>query len=249
MNDQDLLRYSRQIFLPEIDVQGQERILQSRVAILGLGGLGSPAALYLTAAGVGEVCLLDDDAVEWSNLQRQIIHSTENIGQSKVDSAAVKLKAMNPQTNIRCIKDRLTERELEELLVGYDVLLDCSDNFSTRFACNRVAHKLRMPLISGAAIQWRGQVIALDFRHHLTPCYRCLFDEQGEDNNTCSENGVIAPLVGVIGSMQAMEAIKVIVSNESIRTQHGVLHDFDALQGEWKQRLIMTDPNCFVCSV
>lgn len=246
LNDQQLLRYSRQIMLQGLDLEGQERLLASRVLILGLGGLGSPAALYLAAAGVGELWLLDDDAVDLSNLQRQIAHTQERIGLSKVASAAQTLTALNPDVCLRLLHERADETRLAELAAQVDLVLDCSDNFSTRFALNRACFHARTPLVSGAAIRYDGQISVFDPRQAGAPCYQCLYPQGDDEQLTCSESGVLAPLVGIIGSMQAMEAIKLLGGvGESLC---GRLLLLDGRRMEWRELRLSRDPACPVCS-
>ena len=244
MDDDALLRYSRQIMLPQIGIEGQERLRASRALIVGLGGLGSPVAMYLAAAGVGSLELCDDDRVDLSNLQRQVAHTTARIGESKVNSAAQALRALTPDVRIETHEQRLEGEALDRVVQRVDLVLDCSDNFDTRFALNRSCHAHGTPLVSGAAIRWDGQVTVFDQRPG-SPCYRCLYDEQGEDDLRCSENGVAAPLVGVIGSLQALEAMKLLCGvGDSLG---GRLLVLDALAMHWRQLRLRPDPDCPVC--
>lgn len=247
MNDDDLLRYGRHIMLPEIDYAGQERLRAARVLIVGLGGLGSPVALYLASAGVGELILADFDRVELSNLQRQIAHETAAIGQLKTASAAQRLKAINPAVAIQHINQRLTEENLAAAVQSADLVCDCSDNFALRFALNAACMVAGKPLVSGAAIRLEGQVTVFDPRLAESPCYRCLYHEDGEDALRCSETGVLAPLVGMIGSLQAVEAIKVLVGFG--RPLIGRLALFDVKNAEWRTMKFRRDPDCPVCQV
>ena len=245
MEDTQLLRYNRQIMLPQIDVEGQQKICAARVLIIGLGGLGSPAAMYLTAAGVGHLVLVDDDKVELTNLQRQIVHRNHNIGHSKVESARENLLQINPETHITCIDHRLEPEQLKEEVSSADVIIDASDNFATRFSINKVCVHQKKPLVSGAAIQLEGQISVFDSREADCPCYSCLYPEQGEDAATCSENGVLAPVVGIIGSMQALEAIKLICGiGDPLR---GRLLLLDALNMQWRSMNFKKDPACKIC--
>ena len=246
MNDDQLLRYSRQIMLPDFDIEGQQRLLDARVLVVGLGGLGCPVALYLAAAGVGELWLADFDTVDLSNLQRQVAHGTADIGRSKVASAADAIAALNPDTRIRCIDEKLEGRALAEAVAGVDLVVDACDNFATRFALNRACVEQRRPLVSGAAIRAEGQVICFDARDGDSPCYRCLYSD-GEDggNPSCAENGVLAPLVGVIGSLQALETLKLLAGYGSAAV--GRLSIFDAKTMEWRQLRVKRDPSCPVC--
>ena len=212
LTDEQLLRYSRQIMLPDVEINGQETWLNSSVLVLGLGGLGSPVAMYLAAAGVGELVLVDDDEVELSNLQRQIAHHTKRIGQPKVDSARNTVAALNPDVKVRTIYSRLSESELTSLVSTVDLVVDCTDNFTTRFAINRACFAHKKPLVSGAAIRMEGQVAVYDPVNPESPCYQCLYKEGEDENLTCSESGVLSPVVGIIGSIQALEALKVLAS-------------------------------------
>lgn len=246
MNDQQLLRYSRQIMLPDVDIDGQEKLLAARVLIIGLGGLGSPVAMYLAAAGVGHLILADFDTVDLSNLQRQIAHTTDRIGQSKVKSAAQTLRALNPDVQITCVNEVLDADALQAQIANVDLVVDCCDNFQTRFAVNAACVAARVPLVSGAAIRLEGQVAVFDSRKPHCPCYRCLYDEESEENTSCAANGVLAPLVGIIGSMQALEAIKLIVGFGT--SLAGKLLVFDARHSQWRELKLPKDPQCPVCS-
>lgn len=246
MNDQQLLRYSRQIMLPDVDIEGQEKLLVARVLIIGVGGLGSPVAMYLAAAGVGHLTLADFDTVDLSNLQRQIVHTTESIGKSKVESATQTLQALNPDVQITAITQALDAGTLKKYVAKADVVVDCCDNFATRFAVNAACVTARVPLVSGAAIRLEGQVAVFDNHHTNGPCYRCLYDEESEENMTCAANGVLSPLVGVIGSMQALEAIKIIVGFG--KTLAGKLLVFDARYSQWRELKLPKDKNCPICS-
>ncbi len=244
MNDDQLLRYSRHIMLPDLDIEGQEKLLASHALIIGLGGLGSPVAMYLAAAGVGELTLVDFDSVDLSNLQRQIAHSSERIGVNKAQSAAQTLSALNPDINIHVIEQRLDGERLQQLVAGVNLVLDCTDNFATRFAINAACVAARVPLVSGAAIRLEGQVSVFDSRQPNSPCYRCLYEESTDDL-TCAANGVLAPLVGVIGSLQALEALKLLAGfGDSLA---GRLQLFDARRGQWREMKLPRDPECPVC--
>ena len=247
MNDEQLLRYSRHILLEDIDIQGQEKLLGAHVLIVGLGGLGSPAALYLSSSGVGTLTLVDDDLVELSNLQRQIIHSTKTIGQSKPASAKQRLHAINPSCEVFSINTRLAGDELAKAVANADVILDCTDNLDTRFALNQACYQYKKPLVSGAAIRWEGQISVFDHRDQHSACYRCLYSPESSQNLTCSESGVLAPLVGVIGTMQALETIKLIVNVGSSLTNRLLLLDGKHLQ--WQEISLKKDPHCPCCSM
>ena len=245
MNDDQLLRYSRHLLLPEIEVAGQEKLLNARVLLIGLGGLGSPIAMYLTAAGVGELVIVDHDRVEMSNLQRQIIHRTRALGQPKAESAAEALWAMNPDTRITAITHKLNEEQLTEQATQADLIIDATDNFTTRHLINRVSVATSTPLVSGAAIRFEGQITVFDRRQDESPCYHCLYPDNGDENLTCSESGVISPLVGVIGSMQALEAVKLLAGQPTL---HGRLLMFDGLHSQWQTLKLSRDRHCPVCS-
>lgn len=246
MNDQQLLRYGRHILLPEIGIEGQQRLLDAHVLIVGLGGLGSPAALYLAASGVGRLTLCDDDAVELSNLQRQIIHRTHSIGQAKVISAQAALHEINPDVKCIALPVRVDQEKLHELVSQADVVLDCSDNFATRYAINRACLAQRRPLVSGAAIQFDGQVAVFDLRKKEAPCYSCLFSEQGEAAELrCATTGVFAPLVGIVGAMQAAEALKLLAGIE--RGLSGRLLTLNALDMQITRSALRRDAACREC--
>ncbi len=245
MNDHQLLRYSRQIMLPQIDVEGQERLLASRVLIVGLGGLGSPVAMYLAAAGVGHLVLVDYDKVDLSNLQRQVIHTTDRIGEPKVDSARRTLNALNDEVRVDCIEHRLQGAELCEAVSRAGLVVDASDNFETRFAVNAACVQTGTPLVSGAAIRMEGQVAVFSGQPG-GPCYQCLYPADGQVDESCSANGVLAPAVGIIGSIQANEAIKVLVGAGT--TLEGRLLLMDALHMQWRTLTLRADPQCPVCS-
>lgn len=247
MNDQQLLRYSRHILLPEIGVEGQERLLRSHALIVGAGGLGSPVALFLAASGVGELTLCDHDTVDLTNLQRQIAHRTSSIGMSKVASARQALAEINPDVRVNGIVERIEEGRMRELVSQADVVLDCSDNFTTRYAINRVCVALGKPLVSGAATRFSGQITSFDLRQPDSPCYHCLFPEDAENEETrCAVMGVFAPLVGVIGSLQAAEALKLLMNNGT--SLNGRLLLLDSLHMDVRTIRLGKDPACPVCS-
>ena len=246
MKDEQLLRFSRQIMLPEMDVAGQQKLVDATVLIVGMGGLGCPAAMYLAAAGVGHLIIADDDTVELTNLQRQIAHEHRNLGESKVSSAKASLRGLNPDVCVTQIDKRLEGESLNQAVSGADVVVDASDNFATRFAINRSCLKNHKPLVSGAAIRMEGQVAVFDSGNPESPCYRCLYNENTEDDANCSQNGVMAPLVGIIGSVQAMETIKVITGIGNNLT--GRLLLLDATTMQWREMKLPCDPNCPACS-
>lgn len=246
LSDDQLLRYSRQIMLPSVDLAGQARLLNSRVLILGLGGLGAPVAMYLAASGIGHLVLVDYDDVELSNLQRQIIHETQSIGKPKVQSAKACLDRINPEISSTLIGHKLTEPELTDQVELADVVVDGTDNFESRFLINKVCVKTRTPLVSGAVIRMEGQVSTY-VPGDTNCCYRCLYPEGEQEMETCSENGVLAPVAGIIGSIQATEAIKVLLGLEGILLNRLLL--LDAATMEWRAIKMKKDPACPVCAV
>lgn len=247
MNDEQLLRYSRQIMLPSIDIEGQQALLDARVLIIGMGGLGSPVGLYLAAAGVGHLVISDFDEVDLSNLQRQIAHTTRTIGMSKVDSAKLSLEAINPLIKITAINKKLADDELLEQVTQADVVVDCCDNFETRFAINDACLVAKKPLVSGAAIRFEGQISVFDSRDQQCPCYNCLYPRDGAVAQSCSENGVIAPITGIIGSMQALETIKVLTG--AGKSLQGRVLLLDGLSMQWQSMQLPRNPNCPSCSI
>lgn len=246
LSDKQLLRYSRQIMLPDVDVNGQEIWLNSSVLIIGLGGLGSPVAMYLAAAGVGKLVLADDDEVELSNLQRQIAHNNRRIGQPKVDSVRNTITSINPEVRVKTLYSRLSDTDLNRLVPSVDLVIDCTDNFKTRFAINRICFQHNKPLVSGAAIRMEGQVTVFDPLTPESPCYQCLYKVGTEDTITCSNTGILSPLVGVIGSVQALEALKLLASVG--KSLAGRLLLLDAKTMEWRSLRLRKDPLCPVCS-
>lgn len=244
-NDEQLLHYSRQIMLPHFGIEGQHRLQHAHVVIMGIGGLGSPAAMYLAAAGVGTLTLVDFDIVDNSNLQRQIVHSIDSIGSSKVSSAKATLQKINPETSIHCIDKQLTAEELEDLISDVSCVVDATDNFATRFLINRACVSQKTALVSAAAIQYEGQISVFDMAKKDSACYACLFSESGEENTNCSDNGILAPVVGILGSMQALEAIKLICGIGDTLVNRLLI--FDALALQWRTMKLKKDPNCKVC--
>ncbi|HCU88598.1 MAG TPA: molybdopterin-synthase adenylyltransferase MoeB [Gammaproteobacteria bacterium] len=245
MEDEKLLRYSRQILLPQVNIHGQQKLLNASAIIFGLGGLGSPVAMYLAAAGIGRLVLVDFDVVELSNLQRQVIHQTEDIGRLKVESARDKLAGLNPEVEIEMIQRKLSDGELDNVVASVDIIIDCTDNFETRFAINRACFNQVKPLISGAAIRFEGQISVYHPGVNNSPCYQCLYRSDTGADQTCSETGVIAPLLGIIGGVQALEAMKVIMRVGTDLT--GRLLLLDAMSMEWQVMRFNPDPNCPVC--
>lgn len=246
MDDRQLLRYSRHILLPQIGVEGQEKLLAARALVIGAGGLGSPIALYLASAGVGHIVLCDNEDVDLTNLQRQIVHRTESIGLKKVESARVTLAAINPEVQLVALAERVDEQRLLKLAAQADVVIDGSDNFVTRHAVNRACVQLRKPLVSGAAVRFDGQVAVFDLRATDMPCYACLFPEHGESEDVrCAVMGVFAPLTGIIGSIQAAEALKLLANTGE--TLAGRLMLLDALTMRVRTIKLEKDPACPVC--
>jgi molybdopterin/thiamine biosynthesis adenylyltransferase len=246
MNDQQLLRYSRHILLEQIGIEGQQKIGEAHALIIGAGGLGSPSALYLASAGVGHITLVDNDSVDLTNLQRQILHTTERVGMAKARSGKQSLQAINPEIEVIALQERAQDQRLEELVSQASIVLDCCDNFATRHAVNAACVKDKVPLVSGAAIGFDGQISVFDSRDERSPCYACLFppDQQFEEI-LCSAMGVFAPLVGIIGTMQAAEALKVIMGIG--QTLQGRLQLLDALHMDWTTIGITRNPLCPVC--
>ena len=245
LSDQELLRYSRQILLPQVDIDGQLKLKQSRVLIVGLGGLGSPVALYLAAAGVGELHLADFDTVDLTNLQRQVLHDSASVGLGKVDSALQRLGAMNPEITLVAHRQALDPDSLMAVVSAVDLVLDCSDNFATREAVNAACVAAGRPLVSGAAIRLEGQLSVFDPRQPGSPCYHCLYGHGSEAELTCSEAGVIGPLVGLVGSLQALEALKVLAGFGEPLV--GRLLLIDALGTRMRELRVKRDPACAVC--
>ena len=246
MSDAQLLRYSRHILLPQLSIEGHERIAASRALVVGAGGLGSPALLYLASAGVGTLAFADADTVDLSNLQRQVLHRTDTVGQDKVASAHSALRAINPEITLLPLAQRLEGEELAEQVALADVVLDCSDNFATRHAVNRACVAAGKPLVSGAAVRFDGQVAVFDPRQATSPCYQCLFPEGDEVEETrCAVTGIFAPLTGIIGTVQAAEALKLLASIGT--SLAGRLLLLDALSMTWRELRVPRDPTCPVC--
>jgi adenylyltransferase/sulfurtransferase len=247
MNDQQLLRYSRQIMLPQVDISGQEKLLTATVLIVGAGGLGCPVAIYLAAAGVGQLTIYDDDQVDFSNLQRQIAHYTSDVGVDKVISTLETIKKLNPDVVVNANKQRLARKQLEKEVAMADVVLDCSDNFATRFAINKACVILKTPLVSGAAIRFEGQVAVFTPGKNGSPCYNCLYADTGEEMQNCATNGVIAPITGIVGSVQALETMKVIL--QTGETLMGRLLLLDGFTMEWQTMKLKKNPSCPTCGL
>ncbi len=246
MNDDQLLRYSRHILLDELGIEGQQRLLAAHVLVIGAGGLGSPVALYLASAGVGTLTIVDDDCVDLTNLQRQIVHSVERIGRPKAESAAQTLRAINPEVRVHALRERADAQRLLELVAPADVVVDCSDNFATRHAVNAACVAHAKPLVSGAAIGFDGQVSVYDTRDPTRPCYACLFPPDAAfEEVRCATMGVFAPLVGIIGSVQAAEALKLLAGIGA--SLAGRLQMLDARTMEWTEIGMARSTGCPVC--
>ena len=247
MNDHELLRYSKQIMLPQIDVEGQQKIIDSTMLIIGMGGLGSPTALYLAAAGVGHLIIADFDQVELSNLQRQIIHRTADIGEDKVDSAKVKLLELNPNITVTVANEIMHSDNLASLIKDVDIVLDGTDNFESRFEINKACVECHKPLISAAVIRFEGQISVFKGYEVDQPCYQCLYSEDGNGRESCVENGVLAPVAGLVGTIQALQAIKVLLG---IGDQLcGELLLIDGLDLSFRKVKIVKDSECPICSL
>jgi molybdopterin/thiamine biosynthesis adenylyltransferase len=244
MNDEQLLRYSRQIMLPDVGIEGQQRLLDSRALIIGLGGLGSPVAMYLAAAGVGQLVMTDFDNVDLSNLQRQILHQTRDVGRAKTESARESLEALNPDIQITLLPGPLADDALDEQVAAADIVLDCTDNFAARFQINRACVQQHTPLVSGAVIRMEGQV-SIFAADDDSPCYRCLYRDENEPQESCSETGILAPVAGIIGSVQATEALKCLL--QSGENLSGRLLLLDASLMQWREVRLKKDPHCPVC--
>jgi adenylyltransferase/sulfurtransferase len=246
MNDQELLRYSRHILLNEIGVEGQQRLREASMLVIGAGGLGSPAAFYLASAGVARITLVDGDNVDLTNLQRQILHTSDRIGMPKALSGQAALAAINADVHVAPVNARADKAALMQLVGEATAVLDCSDNFATRHALNRACVAHRKPLVSGAAIRFDGQVAVFDLRHPDSPCYACLFPPGDGEDELCAVMGIFAPLTGIIGTTQAAEALKIVVGiGESLQ---GRLLMLDALAMRWHSVRVRRDPACPVCS-
>lgn len=247
MDDNQLLRYSRHILLPSIAYEGQQKLTQSHALVIGAGGLGSPIAMYLAAAGVGKLTICDFDTVDLTNLQRQIIHQTASVGINKALSAQQTLQQLNPEVQVLPVTSKADEDTMAQMVKQVDVVLDGSDNFATRYMLNRLCFRYNKPLVSGAAISFEGQISVFDFRKPNTPCYACLFPDDGSENSMrCADNGVFSPLVGIIGATQAAEAIKVLLGIGETLT--GRLLLLDSLSMEWRSIHLKRDSKCAVCA-
>ena len=246
MNDDQLLRYSRHILLDEVGIEGQQRLIDAHVLVVGAGGLGSPVALYLAASGVGHISIADHDVVDLTNLQRQIAHSTERVGQPKVDSAAHAMHALNPEVRVTALPQKLDAAQLDAIVPTVQVVVDCCDNFETRQAVNAACVKHKVPLVSGAAVRLDGQLAVYDARDAQSPCYACVFPpDEAPEEVRCATLGVLAPLVGVVGTMQAMETVKLITGMGSDLV--GKLQMLDGRHMDWSTLRLQRNPQCPVC--
>ncbi|MDE1515422.1 molybdopterin-synthase adenylyltransferase MoeB [Vibrio sp. dsl-7] len=245
LSDDEMLRYNRQIILKAFDFEGQERLKQSSILILGAGGLGCAASQYLATAGVGQMTLIDDDVVELSNLQRQVLHHDADIGRAKVASAADALRQLNPHLHVETIQARLSDQALDTLIARHDLVLDASDNVDTRNQLNRLCFKHKTPLVSGAAIRMEGQVSVFTYQDPTQPCYQCLSALFGSAALSCVEAGVMAPVVGIIGAVQAMEAIKVLAGLGT--PKQGKILILDAMSMSWREMKLIQLADCPIC--
>lgn len=245
MDDKQLLRYSRHLLLPQMDYAGQEKLLNAKVLIIGIGGLGSPAALYLAASGIGEITLVDDDVVELSNLQRQIVHSQSTIGLNKAESAKHNLVKLNSTIKITVISKRLDKKELLTQCKNHDVVLDCTDRFASRFALNQACVTTKSNLVSAAAVGFDGQISSFRLSDNTSPCYQCLYTDNLGEDTLCSENGILSPVVGIMGVLQALETIKILTDVGN--TLVGKLLLFDGMNTEFRTVKLNKDPKCKIC--
>ena len=245
LSDAEMLRYNRQIILKQFDFEGQEALKQSSILVLGAGGLGCAASQYLATAGIGKLTLIDDDVVELSNLQRQVLHTDADIGKKKVESAAESLKLLNPHLTVETIDRRLLDDELSSLIRSHTLVLDACDNVETRNQLNRLCYQAKVPLVSGAAIRMEGQISVFTYQDENAPCYQCLSALFGSAALSCVEAGVMAPVVGMVGAAQALEAIKVIAQFGS--PKEGKLLILDAMSHSWREMKLMKMPTCTVC--
>ncbi len=245
MNDQQLLRFSRHILLPQMGIEGQQKILAARVLVIGMGGLGSPAAIYLCSSGVGHLVLVDDDSVDESNLQRQVIHREKSLGEAKVLSAKNTLAEINSKACITVFERRLNDTELAEQVQHADLVLDCCDNFTSRKQINELCLINKTPLVSAAAVRLEGQLTVFDFRNESSPCYQCLYQLQGDEDLSCAQNGVLAPVVGAVGVAQALEALKLLAGFGQPLV--GELGLFDGAANRWRYLKYNKNPACELC--
>ncbi|GAB3481541.1 HesA/MoeB/ThiF family protein [Marinomonas epiphytica] len=246
MTELELDRYSRQLLLSNFDVQGQVNLAQARILIVGMGGLGNIAATYLASAGVGQLLLIDDDQVEVSNLPRQVLYDEAQLGMSKVQAAQQQLLKKNPHCEVLIREQRLTYDDIDELVDKATLVLDCTDNFTTRQMINRACYQQKTALVSAAAIRWEGQLISFRYDQTLTTCYECLYPDLSDQQLSCNQSGVIGPVVGTLGVLQALDALK--IASQCGEVKHAILRLFDGFTGQWRQLGISAEPNCSVCS-
>ena len=245
MNELQLDRYSRQVLLPNFDIEGQQRLMQARVMVIGMGGLGNIASCYLAAAGVGHMTLVDDDVVELSNLARQVLYRQDDIQQPKALAAKAQIAQMNDEVEVEVLLQRLDEASLAKKIQGYDLVLDCTDNFKIRQTINKLCHKYKIDLVSGAAIRWEGQVQSFLFSKEDKICYQCLYPELNDESLNCSQSGIISPVVGTIGVLQSLDAIKIL--SKCGQVVHAKLRVFDGFEGVWRDINLTQDPECVIC--
>lgn len=245
MNESELDRYSRQLLLPNFDIQGQLNLTHARVLIIGLGGLGNIAATYLATSGVGTLILADGDQLESSNLPRQVLYDESQLGLDKVIAAAQQIAKKNAAINVQTIAQKLSGESLLDAVSNADVVLDCTDNFTARQAINRACLSQRTPLVSAAAIRWEGQLVSFLYDKESAPCYECLYPALSDQQLSCNESGIIAPVVGLLGVYQALEAIKLVSGCGTVR--HGALKVFDGFEGHWREMRLTRDPECLAC--
>lgn len=246
MNELQLERYSRQILLPNFDIEGQQKLMNARVMVIGLGGLGNIASCYLAAAGVGHLTLVDDDVVELSNLARQVLYKQDDVGVAKAQAAKTQIAQMNDEVEVEVLLERLDEASLAQRVTAYDLVLDCTDNFKIRHIVNKLCHQHKINLVSGAAIRWEGQVQSFLFAEHSKICYQCLYPNLNDTNLNCSQSGIISPVVGSIGVLQSLDAIKIL--SGCGRVQHAKLRVFDGFDGIWRDINLTQDPECVICA-
>lgn len=246
MNESELDRYSRQLLLPNFDIQGQLNLAQAKVLVIGLGGLGNIAATYLATSGVGHLTLADGDQLESSNLPRQVLYDESQIGLNKVEAAAKQVALKNSAVKVEVITHKLADSSLLKAVEKADVILDCTDNFTARQAINRACLSLKKPLVSAAAIRWEGQLVSFLYNQQSTPCYECLYPSLSDQQLSCNESGIVAPVVGLLGVYQALEALK--LASGCGKVKHGVLRLFDGFEGSWREMRLSQDPECFACA-
>ncbi len=247
MNESQLDRYSRQILLPNFDIQGQLQLSQAKILVIGLGGLGNIAATYLATSGVGSLVLADGDQLENSNLPRQVLYDESQLGQDKVAAAVEQITKKNPAVKIRTVSQKLSGEPLADEVANADLVLDCTDNFTARQSINRACLKYKKPLVSAAAIRWEGQLVSFLYHQEVSPCYECLYPSLSDQHLSCNESGIVAPVVGMLGIFQALEALKIVSGCGQVK--HGSLKLFDGFEGRWREMRLTQDPKCLACSL